>query len=97
MLARSCLILLCLMSTGCVFQHTVRPLDINYDASQLHSDAGRGDVKRFRYSLVDLQWNSNAMGDIAKEHGIETIYYADIETLRVLGIWTQNTVHVYGE
>ena len=34
---------------------------------------------------------------IAKENGIETIYYADLETLSILGIWNQYTVHVYGK
>lgn len=29
--------------------------------------------------------------------GIETVHYADLETLSVLGVWNQRWVHVYGE
>ena len=39
---------------------------------------------------------SKHFGEIAKEHGFETVYYADLETLSVLGVWTQQYVHVYG-
>jgi hypothetical protein len=34
---------------------------------------------------------------LIRKNGIETVYYADIEKLRVLfGIWQEDIVHVYG-
>ena len=62
----------------------------------VNGNNGQGDIKHISY-YVDVMWDSNAIGDIAKKHGIETIYYADIETLSVLTIWNQYTVHVYGK
>jgi len=47
---------------------------------------------------VDIVWDSNAIGDIARAQGIDEIYYADMETLSVVfGIWSQRTVHIYGK
>ena len=42
------------------------------------------------------RWDTNGIGEIGKENGLEEVYYADLETLSVLGIWTQRWVHVYG-
>lgn len=41
--------------------------------------------------------NSNAIGDIAKKHGITKVYFADIEIFDVLGIWHHEKLHIYGE
>lgn len=82
--------------TGLVYTHTVEPLDINHKRTQGVQSSEEGDVKHIQYS-VSARWASNAIGDIAKKHGMKTIHYADIERLSVLGIWSQNTVHVYGQ
>ena len=41
--------------------------------------------------------NSNAIGDIARKHGINTVYFADQEIFSLLGIWKTTHVHVYGQ
>ena len=93
----------CLLLTGCVtgliYEDIVEPLTTNFHDTP--SGIGRaggaeGDVKHIRYQ-VEVAWDSNAIGDIAKRSGIGTIYYADLETLSVLGIWNQEIVHVYGK
>ncbi len=81
---------------GIIYTHTIRPLDLDMARTPNDPDKGKGDIKHFRYYLVDIQWNSNAIGDIAKREGIETIQYADIEVLSVLGMWNQYWVHIYG-
>jgi hypothetical protein len=53
-------------------------------------------VKTFQY-YVRVDWGDGAIGKIANEHGIKTVHYADLETLIILGIFTQYTVHIYGE
>ena len=93
--------LLALVPTGCgnglIYRHTIEPLTINFDSTPIAAGRPeRGDVKNFRYSYVDIRWDENAIGRIAKTHGIETVYYADRETLSVLWFWTQNFVIVYG-
>ena len=43
------------------------------------------------------EFNSNAIGDIAKKHGLTKVYFADLEIFNVLGIWTHERLHIYGE
>jgi hypothetical protein len=49
------------------------------------------------YPPLSAAWDDAAIGDIAKKNGIQELYFADLETLRVLGIWNQYWVHVYGK
>jgi hypothetical protein len=41
--------------------------------------------------------NSNAIGDIARRHGIRHLYFADQEVFSVLGIWNSRRVILYGD
>ena len=81
--------------SGCLYVHTVEPLTTDFHDTRVVSATGRGDVKQIDY-YVRLSWSANAIGEIAKEQGFEEVRYADLETLQVLGIWTQQWVHVYG-
>ena len=40
--------------------------------------------------------NSNALGDIARQNGVETLYFADQEVFSILGIWKTQRVFLYG-
>ena len=81
-----------------LYAHTVEPLTFNrnateIDRSMLHAN---GDINHIQFRLSIL-WGTNGIGDVARKNGIETVYYADIEKLRVLfGIWQEDIVHVYG-
>jgi hypothetical protein len=47
---------------------------------------------------LSLEWDSRAIGDAARKAGMESLYYADIKTISVLGgLWKQQTVRVWGE
>lgn len=90
---------------GLFYSHTVKPLDINQDRTPVAEKTGKGNIKHI-YFAVNAAWDSNAIGDIARENGIETIYYADFEKLTVLEVlqiifigpvYRQYTVHVYGK
>jgi hypothetical protein len=81
---------------GLLYTHIKKPLDTNMSQTPVSDSKGQGDIKHFRF-YVDVMWDSNAIGDIAKKHGIDTVYYVDIEMLSVLTIWNQYTVHVYGQ
>ncbi len=87
-------------AVGLIYTHTTEPLDLNLNRTPIfaeRAEAGASDVKSVRY-YVSVDWNSNAIGDIARENGLHTVYYADLEVLSVLfGLWRQATVHVYGE
>ncbi len=84
-------------ATGLIFQRTVEPLDLNLDRTPVFDRTGRSDVRRIEYNFVDVRWHTNAIGDIMNKAGLDTVYYADVETFSVLGIWTQCRVHVYGK
>lgn len=40
---------------------------------------------------------SNAIGDIARQNGLQKVYFADQEIQSILGIWTSSTVYIHGE
>ncbi|MCA8954729.1 MAG: hypothetical protein KDC87_01570 [Planctomycetes bacterium] len=90
------LVLAGLLCGSCVFQHTVEPLTVNFDQTPVVPRGKKGDTKQFTFSYVNLLWDSNGIGQIAREHGLQEVYFADLEVLSVLGIWTQRWVHVYG-
>ena len=81
---------------GVLYTHIKKPLDTNMFQTPVNGNNAQGDIKHISF-YVDVMWDSNAIGDIAKKNGIETIYYADIETLNILTIWNQYKVHVYGK
>lgn len=81
---------------GAFYTHTVQPLDVNVNQTPVGSMESASDIKVFSY-YVDFLWDTNAIGDIAEKGGIETIYYADLEMLRILGIWSQYKIHIYGK
>ncbi|MBC2695827.1 MAG: hypothetical protein HF982_11240 [Desulfobacteraceae bacterium] len=43
------------------------------------------------------EFNSNAIGDIAKKYGLKKVYFADLEIFSILGIFEYKEVHIYGE
>ena len=92
-------LLACQLLSGCIgliYTHVTEPLTPDLmAAAPVVSESSRGDVKTIQY-YVQVQWDKNGIGQIAKKYGFDEIYYADLETLRVLGIWTQQWVHVYG-
>ena len=84
-------------TSGLIYTHTVRPLDLNQHDTSVAAKDGEGDIRHLQY-YVSVTWGSNAIGEIAEKNGIETIYYADLETLIVfLGLWREFTVHIYGK
>jgi len=90
-----------LFSIGCtpigiVYTHTKTPLDTNMSQTPAEGRNAHGDIKHISF-YVDVMWDSNAIGDIAKKSGIETVYFTDLEVRRILYIWNQYIVHVYGE
>ena len=46
---------------------------------------------------LSAEVKSNAIGDIAKKNGLTEVYFADMETLSILGVWTTETIYVYGK
>lgn len=96
----SAIVVLCALASACargvVYTHITEPLVTNFQETPVGSRGESSDVRSFRY-YVEVDWNENAIGQIAKDNGLEEVYYADLETLSVLGIWTQRWVNVVGK
>jgi len=97
---------LLLTCPGCVFgllySDVTFPLTTNLKGAPLGSKHAEMDVKEIREPFtgasIRVEWDSNAVGDIAKKFGIEKIYGADLRTVSVLfGIWRQEHVIVHGD
>ncbi|MCP4039877.1 MAG: hypothetical protein GY733_23230 [bacterium] len=89
--------------SGAIYSHTTVPLDTDFDNTPVH-DGGHGSSwKRIVIPLfyvqgeVEVNWGDISIADAMDQAKIETVHYADIETLSVLRYWTQTWVHVYGE
>jgi hypothetical protein len=92
------LVLVCSGCTvGILYQHTVEPLTINHLAAPAAGVEGKSDIKHIQLPYVGVMWGDTALGDIAREKGLQELYYADLEYLSVLTIWRQYTVHLYGK
>ena len=89
------------ISTGRVFTHirvpNTRDLN-NTHVTNIHANGLIIHVEEpiSGYGLY-TEFNSNAIGDIAKSHGLTKVYFADIEIFDVLGIWHHEKLHIYGE
>jgi len=85
----------CTGPRGLIYTHTVEPLTTHFHDTPVVGTEAAGDTKEIQY-YVRVLWSCNGIGAVAKENGFSKVYYADMETLSVLGIWTQHWVHVYG-
>lgn len=95
------LLLAGLLVSGCgagiIYTHTWQPLSVDANRTPVVRSEKTGDIKHIQLPYVGVAWDSAAFGDIAKKNGINELYFADLETLRVLYIWNQYTVHLYGK
>lgn len=85
------------VGTGLIYTHTREPLMINANATKVSgNNDSSGSVKDLQIQTLRVTWSDNSIGDIARKAGMDTVYYADMETMRILGFWTTQTVHIYG-
>lgn len=86
---------------GLIYTKVKMPLSRDLNASLLKENEGTGKVIKIKEPIsgygIYAELNSNAIGEIAKKHGIGTVYFADQERFSVLGIWTTTKVIIYGE
>jgi hypothetical protein len=82
---------------GIIYTHTVVPLSLDMQQTKVVQTEGTGNIKHIQVSIIGVAWDSVAFGDIAKKNGLNELHFADLETLKVLGIWNQYTVHLYGK
>ena len=87
---------------GGIYSHTVQPLTINREPTDVINSEkeGKGRITQIDYPLVSglsIRVGENGLGQVAKNQGMTTIYYADLEQWSaVFGLWSMEVVHIYG-
>ncbi len=103
----SAALILVLILTGCangilfnsgLYSHITTPITFNQKPTELKDSTkkGHGDIEHIQYQ-ISISVGTNGIGDIAKKHGMETVYYADLERQSFLfGLWQREFIHIYG-
>lgn len=86
---------------GYVFKYTTVPYTADLHDTPVSDSTGEGLGIRLKEPFsgygVSAEYDANAIGDIARKHGMETIYFADREEFKILGVFRQRRLHIYGE
>lgn len=87
---------------GLLYTDRIQPLCKDMRGTGLGSAQGSGSSKRVTVpaSRIDIsaEWDSRAIGDIAKKHGMTKVYGCDVRRESyLLGLWRRDEVIVYGE
>jgi hypothetical protein len=86
---------------GFIYTHLTYPLTTDLNATPVPRTPPRdAKIIEIREPIsglgINARLNANAIGEIARAHGIETLYFADQERFSILGIWTSHKVILYG-
>jgi hypothetical protein len=86
---------------GYIYTNVTYPLTWDLHATPVPRDMPRDakiiEVREpFSGLGINARLNANAIGEIARAHGIKTLYFADQERFSILGIWTSHKVILYG-
>ena len=87
---------------GVIYSDVVRPLDTNMENTKRGGERVSGKLYTIREPVtavrVGAQWNSKAIGDVAKNKGLEKVHFADLRTESILfDLWKRETLYVWGE
>jgi len=90
------------ISRGIIYTDTTQPLCKDARGTTLGGLSGKGSSKRVEIptTKVDIgaEWDSRAIGDIAKAHGITTVHACESRRQSILfGLWRRDEVIIYGE
>ncbi|MBW2606856.1 MAG: hypothetical protein JRD05_04385 [Deltaproteobacteria bacterium] len=91
----------CSPVTGRIFTHIRVPYTKNLNNTPVTNIHANGIVFHAAEPVSGynfyIELDSNAIGDIAKKHGLKKFYFADLEIFSILGIWKHEKLHIYGE
>ncbi len=92
----------CAARGGYIYTNVVKPFCKDMRSTKVGTKTGKGAFHQIKIptSNVDLttQWNSKAIGDIAKANNIETVYFCDQKVVSILGgIYKKEQIIIYGD
>ena len=91
----ACLMILALVTSGCVYMKVQRPHDKNYERTELGSKIGKSELKSILWLFA---WGDAGTKAAAENGGITVIKHADVEYYVVLlGLYTRITTVLYGD
>ncbi len=82
-----------------LYSHTVKPLTMNPNPTEVRESLkqARGHIDQLQYQVISVRVGKTGLGQVAREHGLETIFFADMERWSVVfGLWQREVVHIYG-
>ena len=86
---------------GYVFKFIRVPLTMNLDNTPSTIFQANGKIIKIEEPFSGqgfyAEFKSNAIGDIAKKHGMKKVYFADLEIFSILGIFEYKEIHLYGK
>lgn len=90
-----------LIPRGLLYSDYKEPLCHDARGTTLGETIDPGSTKSVQIPLTQInlgaEWDTRAIGDIAKKHGIATVYGCDMRReFYLLGIWRRDEVIVYG-
>lgn len=88
--------------SGFIYSNVTLPLSADMDRTPRGDKVCTVNSKHLEEPVtgfdLSVEWDSRAIGDAARKAGMESLYYADMKTISVLGgLWKQQTVRVWGE
>ena len=91
-----------LVPRGLLYTDTIQPLCRDMRGTGLGERTEKGNSKQLKIPITRLdlsaEWDSRAIGDIARLSGMSTVYGCDSRRQSyVLGIWAQDEVIIYGQ
>lgn len=91
-----------IVSRGLLYTDTIQPLCRDMRGTNLGSKVGSGSSKRVEIPTTRIdfsaEWDSRAIGDIARKHGISVVHGCDSRRESyLLGLWRRDQVIIYGE
>lgn len=92
----------CGLTRGILYTDTTQPLCVDARGTGLGTREARSSSKRVQIPTTRLdltaEWDTRAIGDIARQHGITTVYSCDSRRESILlGLWRRDEVIIYGE
>jgi hypothetical protein len=87
---------------GLIYTNITEPLVVNMQNTPSATGTGYSETKHIELPAsairISAEWDSRAIGDAARQAGLKTVHFADLQTVSVLGgVWMQQRIHVWGE
>ncbi len=92
----------CGKPVGLIYTHITLPLTADLNNTPVPANPPQsGKTIEIKEPITRLgmyaQVNSNALGEVARQNGMQTLYFADRQVFSILGIWTTVRSILYGE